>query len=92
MAKAAKAAKVVEGRRQRNSGGKTRAMQGEAIGRGAAIGEVAAVAVVAVGRTGQRSQAKTDADMVLVGMDVDGARGPTASKSTGSRLRRPHRA
>lgn len=89
MAKAAKAAKVVEGRRQRNSGGKTRAMQGEAIGRGAAIGEVAAVAV---GRTGQRSQAKTDADMVLVGMDVDGARGPTASKSIGSRLRRPHRA
>lgn len=89
----AKAAKVVEGRRQRNSGGKTRAMQGEAIGRGAAIGEVAAaVAVVAVGRTGQRSQAKTDADMVLVGMDVDGARGPTASKSIGSRLRRPHRA
>lgn len=86
----AKAAKVVEGRRQRNSGGKTRAMQGEAIGRGAAIGEVAAA--VAVGRTGQRSQAKTDADMVLVGMDVDGARGPTASKSIGSRLRRPHRA
>ena len=37
----------------------------------------------------RRSQAKTDADMVLVGMDVDGARGPTASKSIGSRLRRP---
>ena len=40
----------------------------------------------------RRSQAKTDADMVLVGMDVDGARGPTASKSIGSRCAGPWKA